>query len=316
MDYAEFAADLPADRKISLSCAEENEEVLGRLGVTQEERQIGPGQFHSDMAFASTDQVGLFSDRFATAVSLYCEPPEDSVGFLIPRCAEGHFLANGVGVNNDKLAFVPNRSGSDIVASGLFGSDSIVIPQTRFIEMADALCPTLVPPTTTSVLEGNTTQLQTLRAALVELVNRARADPEQCANLVERTIAWMGESLNQRPPEVLACRTRKHIAKEAQAFINAHFTEAIRIEDLCRVTGVGVRTLQRAFREYFDVTITEYLKTVRLDSAFRALAAAHPAEHSVATIALGRGFSHLGRFSVMFRRRFGKSPSDTLAAVR
>lgn len=78
----------------------------------------------------------------------------------------------------------------------------------------------------------------------------------------------------------------------------------------------GRRTLQRSFRKYFDLTITAYLKTVRLDATRRELLAAHPSENTVAEIALRHGLTHLGRFSVEFRDRFGESPRDTLAKSR
>jgi len=70
--------------------------------------------------------------------------------------------------------------------------------------------------------------------------------------------------------------------------------------------------VQRCFREYFDLTITDYLKTIRLDGANRELAGADSGEVSVTKIALHNGFSHLGRFSLAYRRRFGESPSETL----
>ena len=77
---------------------------------------------------------------------------------------------------------------------------------------------------------------------------------------------------------------------------------------------MGVRTLQRCFREYFDLTITEYVKTVRLDAARRKLAATDPVRESVSSIAVQHGFSHFGRFSVEYRERFAESPRETLAA--
>ena len=86
----------------------------------------------------------------------------------------------------------------------------------------------------------------------------------------------------------------------------------IRIEDICRYCGVGVRTLQRAFRDYFGYTISEQIKSIRLDQAFRNLKAAAPSDATVAEIAEGSGFTHLGRFSVMYRERFGESPNSTL----
>ena len=106
---------------------------------------------------------------------------------------------------------------------------------------------------------------------------------------------------------------RVHVAKAAQEFIEEHYWETVHIEDICRETGVGVRTLQRCFQDYFGITLTAYLTTVRLDAAHRALAVADPVLDSVTNIALHHGFTHLGRFSVEFRRRFGERPSETLA---
>jgi AraC-like DNA-binding protein len=57
-----------------------------------------------------------------------------------------------------------------------------------------------------------------------------------------------------------------------------------------------------------------YLKTVRLNAAYRSLDASHTGHSTVAAIALQHGFTHLGRFSVAFRERFGESPSATLVA--
>ena len=60
------------------------------------------------------------------------------------------------------------------------------------------------------------------------------------------------------------------------------------------------------------MTVTSYLKGVRLDAAYRDLIAAHPSWDTVTTIALRNGCSHLGRFSSAFRERFGQLPRETL----
>ena len=104
------------------------------------------------------------------------------------------------------------------------------------------------------------------------------------------------------------------VATRTKAFIDGHFRERLRMEDLCRATGVGVRTVQRSFRQRFGVTVTSYLKDVRLAAAYRDLLAARPSQDSVTTIALQNGWNHLGRFSVEFRQRFGQLPRETLRA--
>ena len=124
----------------------------------------------------------------------------------------------------------------------------------------------------------------------------------------------MDQAAEYRPSSPLTISPQQaRIARQAQEYIEKHYDHAVRIEDLCRVTGVGVRTLQRCFKEYFDLTVTEYLKTARLDAARRELRTLRPSQTTVATIALRNGFAHLGRFSIKFRERFGESPNETLA---
>ena len=119
-------------------------------------------------------------------------------------------------------------------------------------------------------------------------------------------------SRNWTPQALPFDGARRGVAKRARAFIDGHFREPVRMEDLCRATGVGVRTLQRCFRQCFGVTVTSYLKAVRLDAAYRDLIAAHPSRDTVTAIALRNGCSHLGRFSSEFRERFGQLPRETL----
>ena len=102
------------------------------------------------------------------------------------------------------------------------------------------------------------------------------------------------------------------IARSAKEYIKTNFRHPVRLEDLSHHTGVGIRMVQRCFRECFDTTITDFLKEVRLVAANRELTAGDSRETSVTQVALGSGFTHLGRFSVAYRTRFGELPSETL----
>ena len=316
MIYEEFASELPRDRTFSFTSAEEMEEELLRSGVYQPMRQVGKGEFRAHLAALSTEQGDLFSDRYSTATSLYLEPPAGMVGILFPRSASGHFLACGDDVGNTKLIVSRSGCGVDVVGPSLVGSEAMTVPEVRFIEMIEVLSPTSELPEKMATIEGNTAALHELRNAVAGLIARPELDPngEQVANLIAQIIAWMGDSSNQWGPERLIVNgARIRVAKLDQEFIEEHYRERVCIEDLCRATGVGVRTLQRCFREYFDLTLTEYLKTVRLDAARRELRTLRPSQTTVAAIALQNGFSHPGRFSTEFRERFCESPSDTLA---
>ena len=121
-------------------------------------------------------------------------------------------------------------------------------------------------------------------------------------------------SSNSTPQVLPFDGARRDVARRARVFIDGHFRERVLMEDLCRATGVKVRTLQRCFRQCFGETVQSYLKSARLDAAYRDLINAHPSRDTVTAIALRNGCSHLGRFSSEFRERFGQLPSETLSS--
>lgn len=105
---------------------------------------------------------------------------------------------------------------------------------------------------------------------------------------------------------------RSWYVKRAEAFMEANLASDIGIADVVAASGVSVRTLYYGFTACHGVAPMTWLKHRRLARAREDLAAADPAETSVTEVALRWGFSHLGRFAVDYRARFGESPSRTL----
>ena len=315
MNYAEFASDLPLSGRNSFSSPEENEEVMQCYGINQQVRQLGKGSFRADCAMLETRHAILTADRFSQACSVYLEPPPDMVVLLIFRAAGGQVLASGETVANEKLVVLPDGSGTDVVSPELAGSDAVILPVSRYSELMEVLCPRCERSNELAVFNGDTQQLHIIRDTLLKAMQGPAFDEndETIPNMVAQMISWIGQSYAGWCPEVINNnQTRIHIAKQVQAYIEEHYCEKVVIEDLCRATGKEVRTLQTCFRRYFDMTITDYLKMVRLNSAFRVLSSEQPGEATVASIALRNGFTHLGRFSVEYRKHFGESARQTL----
>ena len=317
MHYMKFASGLPLDRTIKFASGEESTETMKRWGVNQEVRQLGAGKFRSDLAVRRVQDVDLYADRFNKAISVYLEPPADTVSFLFPRSVTGKFLACGHNVGNDKLIVIPDGSSVDIAAPDLAGSEAITISNTLYVELSEVLTPTLIRPDDLTIVEGNSAQLHHLRQTLLNLVAYPESDvnDEQLSDLLAATIVWITDNPGQgsQSLDLNASTARIRIAKLAQEYIEEYHRETVRMEDLCRVTSVGIRTLQRCFKEYFELSISDYLKAVRLNTAHRELTVAHPSEDSVTSIALRNGFTHLGRFSTEFRNLFGQLPSEILS---
>ena len=80
---------------------------------------------------------------------------------------------------------------------------------------------------------------------------------------------------------------------------------------LCQEAGVSVRALDYACRTYSGQSPIAYIKRCRMALAHGMLRRAGP-EATVTDIATFCGFADLGRFSVVYRRRYGQPPSQTL----
>lgn len=103
------------------------------------------------------------------------------------------------------------------------------------------------------------------------------------------------------------------LADRARRWLEEHHAEPVTVTDLARTVGIGVRQLQHVFAERFGVTPTEMLRDIRLMEAHRILTdKAGGGYPTVAAVAHRCGFSHLGRFSIVYRERFGENPSATL----
>ena len=316
MNFETVIADLPSERIIEFGSAEENEEFMQRQGVNQEMRQLRKGSFQSALAFRSTESAELYADRFSAACRMYLEAPPGMAGLVWVRSTGAPALASGTNVANDKLIFIPSGTVVGLVTPDLTSSESITVPEERFNDMFAAFFPTCAPPERLTLFEGNARSLQALSGTLLGSLRDPAEDlhPEALSNLLAAIISWIGDAYGNLPSEEVRTHpVRRRIAERTEEFILDHYHDNVHIEDLCRVTGVGVRTLQRCIREYFDVTVTEFLESVRLASAHQKLSVLNSSDRTVTHIALDSGFSHLGRFSTAYRQRYGITPSEQLA---
>jgi AraC-like DNA-binding protein len=103
--------------------------------------------------------------------------------------------------------------------------------------------------------------------------------------------------------------------RRAIDYIAANLGAAIGLPEIVPAAGVPGRTLIQHFRDFRSTSPMRYLRTARYEKVRDALTRADP-EESVAEIAERWGFTHMGRFSVDYRTRFGETPSATLRRGR
>jgi signal transduction histidine kinase/DNA-binding response OmpR family regulator/ABC-type sugar transport system substrate-binding protein len=98
----------------------------------------------------------------------------------------------------------------------------------------------------------------------------------------------------------------QQIARQAMAFIHAHYAESVSRADIAFKVGVSERHLARCFRKEMDMTANTYLNRYRVRQAKLLLKAGN---RSITEIALEVGFSNSGYFSRVFRQETGVTPS-------
>ena len=103
--------------------------------------------------------------------------------------------------------------------------------------------------------------------------------------------------------------------KRAIDYMQSRLDAPVTLADLVAASGVPGRTLFQHFRDSKGTSPMRYLRNARFEKVRQALVQAEN-EDSVTAIAMAWGFSHMGRFAVDYRARFGESPSDTLRKGR
>ncbi|HEM8497265.1 AraC family transcriptional regulator [Burkholderia multivorans] len=145
-----------------------------------------------------------------------------------------------------------------------------------------------------------------------DLLERARTNPRVASQLEHLLIDLLIEG---HPPSVLPAARHDPVpgfVRRAQEFVDAHYAQPLQLADIVRAADVPERTLRDAFLQFRGTSPMQYLRAKRLEHARELLLGATP-ERRIAEIALDCGFTHLGRFALAYRERFGESPSDTLA---
>jgi len=100
------------------------------------------------------------------------------------------------------------------------------------------------------------------------------------------------------------------MALNIRDYIVEHIEEPVQMYKLCQLTNKSVRTIERTFKQVFNLTVRDYHSTYRLSLVRQTLM--HDKNISVSNAALKYGYLHLSRFANNYKKLFGELPSQTL----
>ncbi|GFG55679.1 transcriptional regulator [Mycolicibacterium agri] len=103
------------------------------------------------------------------------------------------------------------------------------------------------------------------------------------------------------------------VVQDAIRYIDAHLAEPLTMEQIAREVHMSVRSIQQGFRDELGMSPMAYVRERRLERVHHELTDALPSDGvTVTDVATRWGFHHLGSFAVEYRKRFGRTPSETL----
>ncbi len=96
-------------------------------------------------------------------------------------------------------------------------------------------------------------------------------------------------------------------AQCAVTYVELHYGEPLRLQDVARFCNMGIYEFSRAFKHAYGLTFREYLCQYRLQRSLELLINPHAMISEVACVV---GFHNASHFSRMFHQRIGVTPSQ------
>lgn len=122
--------------------------------------------------------------------------------------------------------------------------------------------------------------------------------------LFHQNVRPPGSSQNAEPLEPLG-NTAPQVVRRAIGLMEKNLETPLPIAEICRLTGISHRQLDRLFAAYVRRTPALYYRDIRLD---RARGLVTQTEMPLAQVALASGFSSQVHFSRAYKDRFGLPP--------
>jgi len=98
-------------------------------------------------------------------------------------------------------------------------------------------------------------------------------------------------------------------------WLRSHLSEPVQLDLLAQAADVRPRTLEKHFRMFLGTTPLGWARHMRLARARQEFIRLG-SDATVTTVALGSGFSQLGRFAAEYRKAFGELPSATIRRAK
>ena len=279
--------------------------------------QLEPGSMQCRIDFIAAGNTFMYLENYPRRTHLTGELLHNRFGLAIPVAGPNPTMS-GEQMDRCRLASAMTGEEMDFFAPGGLKQFVILLDHARLLSMAEEVglpvdvqralrrgrstMPLVAKPRAVASLSQRLQHM--LHLAAVGELNMDAAYFEDWLYGEALSILDVKEAPCGRPPGAV-------LVQRAVEISEAH-NGPVRIANLCSALRVSPGTLENAFKTVTGVTPHAFFLRRRLSQARNVLLREDPTQNKVTEIALGLGFSELGRFAVRYREMFGESPSETL----
>lgn len=286
-------------KRFETSCAEQQEQ--GNEGWQLHYAQMSAGQFQGRLVQAELGAVQVYEERMNTRIEQYYQAPSDALVFSFDMNEGSFYLLDG---NTQNLWVTPEhyREIAVVIQLDALGTGSPGCPWEEL----------LLTPLKSAHSSVFSRWLSKLLGAIED------PDGDQAAQLsrqlVEDCLYVLECSEAQRSShQARHMAAHRRVVRRVLELVNAHPTEHFSALQLATAADTSFQNLRKAFAECVGMPPTAWLRHHRLNLARQALLRGKPGQTTVADVAMGYSFWHLGRFAESYRQLFLESPRETLA---
>lgn len=278
-------------------------------GWRQRYDQLSCGRLEGWLDIAQAGEVQLFRERLNQQVVQHIRLPQHAVNILVPLAwphvdeqgAIAEKCATVLATHEEYRVFTP--AGMDVLCLSIPHAtlrgllDEPVLEALAQLNRPRRVC---LPPR--QLAQG----IVMLESAMASVPGSPRQSMNLDRSLTLLAVQWL-ERVIDLPQESPRPSTRDYIVDRCHQWLIEDPSAAASVLELCQRLKVSRRTLQYSFQSVAAVSPVQYLRSVRLNGAHRALKQDPTA--NIADIAERWGFSHSSYFTLEYQKLFNELPS-------
>ena len=123
---------------------------------------------------------------------------------------------------------------------------------------------------------------------------------------IESLLNVLPENEGVQDPELIS---NTPVKQQLKALVDQHIDNYCSVADIASANNMSVSTLQRRFKNTFDMTVNEYIRLRRLDRAKTAMTVQGLSIGQAAYLA---GYNHSSNFIAAFKKQYAVTPAELM----